>query len=177
MRDAQAPQDSEEPIMAEKETAMNSTIIVVFAVTCFAPIVQAEDKTDKPDGEFQRVLIFDAGSKPAAAAATGHYEWRSITRGEVGMFCDNCRPALRANQIASKPGAKTEVEPKCAAYLCGKCNRLIWRDNGKEIPMAERLMLMSESDREALAQIAVELAKSHDNVANSTLAATEKHAP
>jgi hypothetical protein len=152
-------------------------MIIVLAATCLALMVRAEDKTDKPDGEFRRVLIFDAGSKPAAAAATGHYEWLPIAKGEVGMLCDECRLTLRANQIASKPDAKAAAEPKCAAYLCGTCSRLVWRDNGKEIPMAERLMLMTEKDREALAQIAAELAKPYNNGADSTMVATQKHAP
>jgi hypothetical protein len=144
---------------------------VLFAlVVCMLPfgLVSAAEEA-KAEGDAQRVLVFDSGSKPSVAAAGGKYEFRKISATCCGQ-CEKCMKEVAAKKEGTKPAANIAGEKECVAYLCAHCGTLVWSENGKQVTKEAA----TPEDKEAVAKITVELKKKDDGTTKPAVAARQE---
>jgi hypothetical protein len=153
----------------EREALMSRKLLLALAalVLPFAMLNAAEEA--KAEGEMQRVLVYDSGSKPSVAAAGGKYEYRKISATCCGA-CEKCMKEVAAKKEGSKPAANIAGEKECVAYLCAHCGKLVWSENGKEVTKEAA----TEEEKEAVAKITTELKKKFDGTTKPSVSAREK---
>ena len=150
---------------------MNTKILLTLAV-CMLPIAwlsAAEEVKGEEKAEFQRVLVFDKGQKPSAAAAGAKYEYRKITADCCGA-CEHCMKEAAAKKEGTKPAANIATEKECVAYLCAHCGKLVWSENGKEVVKEAA----TDEEKEAVTKITTELKKKYDGTTKPAVAARQE---
>lgn len=115
-------------------TKINFALIAVLAVVT-AQVSAAE-------GDYRRVLVYDAGTKPSVAAAKGRYEMRRM-HGKTDMCCQKCMMKAATAAAGTKPSVSTRNE----AFICAQCDKMVWCDGGHEVSFTEA------QDTESMAKI------------------------
>lgn len=112
---------------------MNTKVLLsLMLIIAAATQVFASD-----NAEYARVLVFDRGTKPAAAMANARYELRRVTKNDASMMCDACLQKAYPDK-SLKPAAAAAIVMRNEAYLCVSCGNMCWRSEGVETKFEEK---------------------------------------
>ena len=100
----------------------------------------------------RRVFVFNSKTRPATILR-GHYEWLTIEESRKLLLCGPC---------AEKVSGASAYQAQSVAYVCANCGRLVWRDEGKDVPFEEQKEKLSEEDRATIARITAELSQPYE---------------
>ncbi len=99
-----------------------------------------------------RVFVFDATPQPAAFPR-GHYDWFPVADCSKTLLCADCAEKV--------PDARI-YKAQSAAYVCVSCGKLVWRDQGQEIPFEHVREKLNEQECAVIAHITDELSQPCD---------------